>query len=59
MKKKIFKPPTVLPLVVENEYDQLIKKESKHYTSSKELPPILKDKYWLMMLEEQKIRINE
>ena len=58
MKKVIL--PTVEPVVPpDDEYDKIIEKESKHYTSSKKLPPILKNKYWLMMLEEQKIRINE
>ena len=57
MKKVIL--PTVDPVVPpDDEYDKIIEKESKQYTSSKELPPLLKNKYWLMMLEEQNIRIN-
>ena len=57
--KKIIAPPIISTAEVEDEYETIIKKESKKYTSYHQLPPILKDQYWLLELSDQNIRIND
>ena len=50
--KKVIIPLNLAHEIPEDKYDIIIKKESKHYTPSSTLPPVLKDKYWLMKLKD-------